>query len=118
MKIHLSYRGLASHNGFEQLVTHYCSKMEKLLATYDPDLVQCHGVAKYRPKKSEYALSVSIVLPTATLHSVNTAKDVHSTVQRTFTDLENQLKKHKDKLRHDHEWKRKRGRPRVSRREL
>jgi len=53
------------------------------------------------------------VLPTATLHAVHTAKDAHSTVHEAFGDLQSQLKKHKDKLRHDHEWKRKRGRPRV-----
>jgi ribosome-associated translation inhibitor RaiA len=113
MKISLSYRGLEAHDGFEKLVTQYCGKMGKLLTAYDPDLVQCHGAVEFHRKKSEYALSVNLVLPTATLHVVNTAKDVHSTVQRAFTDLEAQLKKHKDKLRHDHEWKRKRGRSRV-----
>jgi len=113
MKISLSYRGLETHDGFERLVTRECGKMEKLLTAYDPDLVQCHGAIEFHPKKSEYALSVNLVLPTATLHAVHTAKDAHSTVHQAFTDLENQLKKHKDKLRHDHEWKRKRGRPRV-----
>lgn len=114
MKISLSYRGLETHNGFEKLVARYCGKMEKLLASYEPDLVQCHGAVEFRPKKSEYALSVNLVLPTGTLHALYTAKDAHSTVRKTFAELESQLKKHKDKLRHDHEWKRKRGRPRVS----
>jgi ribosome-associated translation inhibitor RaiA len=118
MKISLSYRGLASHNGFEKLVARYCGKIEKLLTAYEPDLVQCHGAVEFRPKKSEYALSLNLVLPTATLHAVNSAKDVHSTVQVAFAELEGQLKKHKGKLRHDHEWKRKRGRARVSRRAL
>ena len=110
MKISLSYRGLEAHNGFERLVTRQCGKMEKLLTAYDPDLVQCRGAVEFHPKKGRYALSVNLVLPTATLHAVHTAKDVHSTVRRAFRELEAQLKRHKEKLRHDHEWKRKRER--------
>jgi len=110
MIINLSFRGLDSHNGFERLVTQQCGKMEKLLTAYDPDLVQCHGAVEYHRKKNRYALSVNLVLPTATLHAVHTAKDVHSTVLRAFRELQSQLKKHKSKLRHEHEWKRKRAR--------
>jgi len=114
MKISLSYRGLETHAGFEKLVKRYCGKMGKLLTAYDPDLVQCHGAVEFRPKKSEYALSVNLVLPTATLHAVHTAKDVHSTVHKAFHELGGQLKKHKGKLRHEHEWKRKRSRVPVA----
>jgi len=113
MKISLSYRGLESHNGFQRLVTHHCEKLAKLLTAFNPDLVQCHGAIEYHRKKSEYGLSLNLVLPTATLHAVHMAKDAHSTVHQVFVELESQLKKHRDKLRHDHEWKRKRGRPRT-----
>jgi len=105
MKISLSYRGLPAHNGFAQLVTRYCGKMEKLLASYNPDLVQCHAAIELHPKKKEYVLSLNLVLPTATLHAINTAKDAHSTVRVAFAELQSQLKKHKGKLRHDHEWR-------------
>jgi len=113
MKLSLSYRGLETHNGFERLVALHCDKLKKLLTAFAPDLVQCHGAIEFHPKKSEYGLSLNLVLPTATLHAVHTAKDAHSTVHVAFSDLQSQLKKHKDKLRHDHEWKRKRGRPRT-----
>jgi len=114
MKISLSYRGLETHAGFEKLVKRYCGKMGKLLTAYDPDLVQCHGAVEFRAKKSEYALSVNLVLPTATLHAVHSAKDVHSTVHEAFHELGRQVKKHKDKLRHEHDWKRKRSRVPVA----
>jgi ribosome-associated translation inhibitor RaiA len=117
MKTSLSYRGLEAHDGFANLVTSYCGKMSKLLAAYNPDLVQCHAAIEFHPKKSQYTLSLNLVLPTATLHALNTAKDAHSTVRVAFAELRTQLKKHKDKLRHDHEWKRKRGRPRIATKE-
>ena len=110
MKINLSFRGLEAHEGFERLVSRHCGKLEKLLSAYDPDLVQCHAAVEFHPKKNRYALSLNLVLPTATLHAVHTAKDVQTTVQGAFRELATQLKKHKDKLRHEHEWKRKRGR--------
>jgi len=110
MKISLSYRGLQTHNGVERLFTRYCGKMEKLLTDYEPDLVQCHGAVEFSPKKNHYGLSVNLTLPSATLHALSSAKNVTSMVQGAFTELESQLKKHKEKLRHEHEWKRKRGR--------
>jgi ribosome-associated translation inhibitor RaiA len=113
MKISLSYRGIATHNGVERLFTHYCGKMEKFLTAYEPDLVQCHGAMEFSRKKNHYGLSLNLTLPTATLHSLASAKDVTSTVQGAFTELESQLKKHVGRLRHDHEWKRKRGRLRT-----
>jgi len=111
MKTSVSYRGLppAAHNGFEQLVSRYCGKMEKLLTSYDPDLVQCHAAVELRPKKKEYLVSLNLVLPTATLHAVNSAKEAHSAVRIAFSELASQIKKHKGKLRHDHDWQRKPG---------
>jgi ribosomal subunit interface protein len=110
MKISLSYRGLTTHNGVERLFARYCGKMEKLLTAYEPDLVQCHGAMEFSRKKNHYGLSLNLTLPTATLHALSTAKDVTTTVQEAFAELDSQLKKHKEKLRHEHEWKRKRGR--------
>jgi len=110
MKINLSFRGLDAHEGFDRLVSRHCGKIEKLLTAYDPDLVQCHAAVEFHQKKNRYVLSLNLVLPTATLHAVHNAKDVQSTVQCAFRELETQLKKHKEKLRHQHEWKRKRGR--------
>ncbi|HUJ40440.1 MAG TPA: HPF/RaiA family ribosome-associated protein [Candidatus Acidoferrales bacterium] len=110
MKINLSFRGLDAHAGFERLVTRHCGKLEKLLTAYDPDLVQCHAAVEFHQKKNRYILSVNLVLPTATLHATHAARDVQSTVARPFRELEGQIKKHKAKLRHEHEWKRKRGR--------
>lgn len=113
MKISLSYRGLATHDGVERLFTHYCGKMEKFLTAYEPDLVQCHGAMEFSRKKNHYGLSLNLTLPTATLHALASAKDVTSTVQEAFTELECQLKKHNEKLRRAHEWKRKRDRLRA-----
>ena len=114
MKMNLSFRGLTTHDGVERLFTHYCAKMEKFLSAYEPDLVLCHGAMEFSKKKNHYGLSVNLTLPTATLHAVASAKDVTTTVQEAFSELEGQIKKHKEKLRHEHEWKRKRDRIRAA----
>jgi ribosomal subunit interface protein len=110
MKINVSYRGLEAHDGVEKQVSRYSAKVNKLLKTFQPDLVQLHAAVEFLVKKSQYSFSLNLVLPTATLHAVSEAKDVRSTVRTAFVELERQVKKHKDRLRHEHEWKRRHSR--------
>jgi ribosome-associated translation inhibitor RaiA len=112
MKICLSYRGLEAHDGVEKEVTRCSAKVRKLLTGFHPDLVQVHGAMELLPKKNEYNFSLNLVLPAATLHAMGVAKDVRSTVNAAFDDVARQVKKHKERLRHEHEWKRRRGRAR------
>jgi ribosomal subunit interface protein len=110
MKINLSYKEPYSHEAVEKEVARYSRKLEKLLKTFEGDLVQIHGAFAKQPRRVEYSFSLSIALPTGTLHSIGKAADVRGSVRQAFSDLERQVKKHKEKLRHDHLWKRKRPR--------
>ena len=89
------------------------AKLEKLLKRYAPDLVQLHvGIAK-RPRKESYTFSVNLSLPTGALHATGEGADVLASVKTAFAELCTQTKKHKDLLRKDYEWKRKRPRARA-----
>lgn len=110
MKINLSYKEEQSHEAVEKEVTRHSGKLEKLLKSYEGDLVQLHGAFAKQPRRVEYSFSLSLALPTGSFHAVGKAKDVRSCVRQSFADLERQVKKHLEKLRHDYEWKRKRAR--------
>jgi ribosomal subunit interface protein len=110
MKINLSYKEPHSHEAVEKQVTRSSGKLEKLLKSYQGDLVQLHGAFEKHPRRIEYSFSLSITLPTGTLHALGKAADVRGSVRQAFADIERQVKKHKEKLRHDYEWKRKRAR--------
>ena len=89
-------------------------KLERLLKAYDPDLVQLHGVCSQNPHKEEHSFSLNLSLPTGTLHAIGTAEKVRSCCKQAFSEIETQVKKHQSLLRHDHEWKRKRIRPKAA----
>jgi ribosome-associated translation inhibitor RaiA len=86
------------------------TKLEKLLKSYVPDLVQLHGNIEKRPRKEEYLFSLNLSLPTGTLHATGEAADVRACVKAAFAEIEKQVKKHMALLRKDYEWKRKRPR--------
>ena len=109
MKISISYRHVETPQALEPAFRRHIAKIEKLLKTYDPDLVQLHGGFEKQPHRAEYSFSVNLSLPTGTLHANGTGPDPTASARKAFVELEKQIKKHQSRLRKDYEWKRKRG---------
>lgn len=110
MKICISYRHVESPQAIEAALDHHSSKIEKLLKSYQPDLVQLHGGFEKHPHRAEFAFSANLSLPTGALHATATGPNPAASVRKAFVELEKQIKKHQSRLRKEHEWKRKRGR--------
>jgi len=87
---------------------HHIEKLGRLLKKYPADSVQLHGRLERTPRKSEFELSLNLVLPTGTLHATGTGSDTRASAKMAFTEIEAQVKKHQGKLRKDYLWKRKR----------
>jgi ribosome-associated translation inhibitor RaiA len=94
----------------EAAASAHVAKLEKLLKSYAPDAVQLRVVIARLARKEEYSLTLNLSLPTGNLHCVGTGAHVRASLKMAFAELESQVKKHKDHLRHDAEWKRKRRR--------
>lgn len=114
MKLSVSFKDLGNHKSVDKEMQHAIKKLNTLLKTYEPDLVQLHAVFSMVLRKDEHALALNLSLPTGTLHA--TAENVHlrACCKKAFNELESQVKKHQSRLRKDYEWKRKRPHPRVS----
>jgi ribosome-associated translation inhibitor RaiA len=110
MKISFIHIRADLRQAIEQVTRHHLVKLEKLLKRYAPDLVQLHGGLEERPRNADFSFSLNLALPTGTLHATAIAADAPSSARAAFVELEGQLKKHKEKLRKDYEWKRKRPR--------
>ena len=113
MRISISYKHVTSHNHVEAELERHTKKLNKLLKSYEPDLVQLHGAFAKNPRKEEQSLSLNLSLPTGTLHVTGTGSDVRSSCKQAFSELESKVKKHQSRLRKDYEWKRKRPRIRA-----
>jgi ribosomal subunit interface protein len=112
MKFSISYKHVDSHEAVEEQSARYIAKLSRLLKSYQPDLVQLHGVFSRNPHNQEHSFSVNLSMPTGTLHATGIGNNVRASCKKAFSELEVQVKKHQERLRKDYEWKRKRPRAR------
>jgi ribosomal subunit interface protein len=112
MKLSVSYKHVDSHEAVEEQSARHLNKLSRLLKSYQPDLVQLHGVFSKNPHNQEHSFSLNLSLPTGTLHATGTGDNVRASCKKAFSELEVQVKKHQERLRKDYEWKRKRPRAR------
>jgi ribosomal subunit interface protein len=108
MKLSISYKHVESHEAVEAETSRSIRKLTRLLKSYEPDLVQLHGVFSKNPHNEEHSFSLNLSLPTGTLHATGTGGNVRAACKQAFSELEVQVKKHQSRLRRDYEWKRKR----------
>jgi ribosomal subunit interface protein len=113
MKLSVSFKDLANHKSVEKEMEHSVTKLNTLLKTYSPDLVQLHAVFSKVPRKDEHMLALNLNLPTGTLHATASNTHLRACCKKAFSEIESQVKKHKSLLRKDYEWKRKRPHRRV-----
>jgi ribosomal subunit interface protein len=105
MKLSISHKN--GDPNVEADTAHAIEKLNRLLKTYEPDLVQLHGVFSQNQHTQDHTFSLNLSLPTGTIHATATAEKVRAACKKAFSELESQVKKHQSRLRHDYEWKRK-----------
>jgi len=110
MKLSISYKNVEPDKSAEKEVARCANKLNRLLESYEPDLVQLHGVFSKYPRREEHSFSLNLSLSTATLHATGTGKNARASCKQAFSELQTQVKKHQSRLRRDYEWKRKRPR--------
>ena len=110
MKLAMSYKHVEAQAPVEAEVQRHVGKLDKLLKSYAPDLIQLHGAFAENTRKEEYSCALNLSLPTGNIHATAIAPNVRSSCKKAFSELEGQVKKHQSKLRKDYEWKRKRPR--------
>ena len=111
MKLSINYKHVESHKPVEDEVARRVGKLEKLLQSYSPDLVQLHGAFSKTPRTDDHCCTLNLSLPTGTLHATGEGSTVRTSCKNAFNELEAQVKKHQSKLRKDYEWRRKRPLP-------
>ena len=110
MKVTYSRIEAAVRETLKEDFARHIDKLNRLLGQYSPDLIELHASLEKTPRKTEFALALNLVLPTAKLHATGRGADVRAGAKAAFAEIEAQLKKHRQKLRKDYVWKRKRAR--------
>jgi ribosome-associated translation inhibitor RaiA len=116
MRISYSHMHGNYRESVEKEAQHHIEKLNRLLKHYGEDAVQLHALLERQPRTSEFRVVLNLTLPTGGLHSSGLGADLRLGTKAAFAELELQVKKHKEKVRKDYVWKRKRGRagPRLS----
>jgi len=113
MKLSITFKSIDSNPAVEKEVRLQAAKLEKLLKSYSPDLVHLHATFSKTPRTREHCCAVNLALPSEKLHSTAIAATLRTSCKISFSEMEQQVKKHKSLLRKDYEWKRKRLRDRA-----
>ena len=108
MNVSFSYKHVEAQQAVAAELARRVTKMEKLLKSYQPDLVQLKGMFSQHPRTEEQSMALTLSLPTGKLHATGSGKNMLGACKKAFSEIESQLKKHQSLLRHEHEWKRKR----------
>ena len=109
MNFHFSYK-IDKTADLENLLQRQADKLDRLLAVFRPDLVHLKGSIAENSGPG-FAVSLNLRLPTGQLAAQETGDTISATVRTAFAELTEQLKKHKQLLRNQHKWPRRR-RPR------
>lgn len=110
MKITYSRIAAEDRDSIEKDFAHHIAKLNRLLQRYAPDEVELHTSLEKTPRKTQFELALNLTLPTGTLYATGEGSDVRASAKAAFAEIEAQVKKHSQKLRRDHVWKRKRPR--------
>jgi len=113
MKLSINFKNSDSHGDIEAEIDRHSRKLQKLLKTYAPDLVQLHAAFGKNPHMEEQTCTLNLSLPTGNMHATAAGATVRTSCKKAFAELDEQVKKHQSRLRKDYEWKRKRPRVRA-----
>jgi ribosome-associated translation inhibitor RaiA len=108
MNVSISYKHVDAQQAVAAEMVRRLDKLGKLLRSYEPDLIQLHGVFSMNKRTEEQSLALTLSLPSGTLHATGNGKNILAGCKNAFSDIELLLKKHQSLLRREHEWKRKR----------
>ena len=108
MNVSISYKHVDAQQAVATELMRRLDKLGRLLRSYQPDLIQLHGVFTRNQRTEEQSCSLTLSLPSGTLHATGSGKNVLAGCKNAFSDIESQIKRHQALLRREHEWKRKR----------
>lgn len=99
------YKNLEPMPLVEEQLEKKVKKVEDLLATYDDDVVKLDVTFEKHARREEYYTSLTLALPKKTLRATDTGFDSFNSMNNVFEELLREVKKFKDMLKGEHNYK-------------
>lgn len=108
MNVHISYK-ISKTSDLEKLIQQQTEKLERYLQVFRPQLVHLKGVIEENSVRQGFLVALNLRLPSGQMTSQETSPTAITALKLAFDDIAEQVKKHKDLLRNQHSWPRRRG---------
>ena len=108
MNVHISYK-ISKTSDLEKLIKQQTEKLERYLQVFRPELVHLKGIIEENSVRQGFLVSLNLRLPSGQMASQENASTAVAALKASFDDIIEQLKKHKELLRNQHSWPRRRG---------
>ena len=103
MNVHISYKVPKSPD-LEQQINLSVEKLGRRLQVFRPDLVHLHAIVEEGAARAGFDVRLDLRLPSGDIAARQQAKLVDAAIKGAFEDLMQQVGKHKDRLRAQHQW--------------
>ena len=107
MNVHISYK-LPKTSDLEKDFNVQISKLGKRLQVFRPELVHLHANIEHNRVREGTIVNLNLRLPSGQMASQEIAQQASAAIKGAFDDLLEQVTKHKDHLRSQHKWPRRR----------
>jgi RNA polymerase sigma factor (sigma-70 family) len=108
MNVHFSYK-IDKTSDLEHLLQQQTDKLNRLLRVFRPELVHLKGSVVENTTHEGFVVALNLRLPSGQMAAQASGDTVTTVAKDAFAELSRQLKKHKELLRKEHEWPRRRG---------
>ena len=107
MNVHFTYKVTKSPD-IDQDINRQIEKLNKRLQVFRPELVHLKGIIEQNTPREGFVVSLNLRLPSGQMASQESAPAAQAALKGAFDDLLEQLTKHKDMLRSQYKWPRRR----------
>ena len=116
MNVHTSYKNLQKTPDLEREINQQTEKLKKRLQVFRPDLVHLRATVQENNAREGFTVSVDLKLPSGDMAARQNADTASAAIKTAFDQLTEQVTKHKNHLRAQWKWprRRKEGRNRPS----
>ena len=107
MNVHFSYK-VSKTPDLEKLINQQVEKLGRYLQVFRPELVHLKGSVEENSRHG-FDVSLNLRLPSGQMAAQESGANAIAAIKAGFEDLAEQVKKHKELLRNQHKWPRRRG---------
>ena len=109
MNVHISYK-ISRTPDLEKLINQQIEKLGRYLRIFRPDLVHLKGLIEENSAREGVVVSLNLRLPSGQIATQERSATATAAIKTAFDSITEQLKKHKELLRHHHKGRRRQDR--------